>query len=478
MEANPLSDDDLLNLDEAQARALISADPDLACWAMLRLRALAISIADAAETAAPAGPDLSTPSAMIAPYAKPNAPKKSKPRGRPAGHAGSRRAAPARIDRRVEHALKCCPDCGHRVSRRGRSRTRVVEDIEATSAIATEHTIHQYYCQSCKKRVEPKVAQALPNAAVGNRAVALTAWMHYGLGTTVSQVQEVLSRVFQLPVSGGGLTQQWARLADILKPWHEEIGRLARASAVLHADETGWRVNGRTHWLWCFAADGLTHYVIDSSRGSKVLLEFLGETFDGTLVTDFFGAYDRLKADRRQVCLVHLLRELKRVGERNASPEWTAFAAPLKRILKDAIKLAARADRDAVDYASKRARIKRRLDDLLMGDVRGDDAVRIMKRLFKYEDHLFTFLDDLAVPPDNNRAEREIRPAVIARKNSFHNTSDRGALTQAALMTVHRTLKLRGLDPIAQIVGALERFILTGRLPPLPASAPPPAPDG
>jgi transposase len=474
METNQLSDDDLLNLDEAQVREIVG-EPERAVWAMLRMSTL---LRNRAEDAAPP-PDPSTPSSMIAPYAKPSASRKPRPRGRPTGHEGSRRAAPVEIDHRAEHTMKCCPDCGHKVSKRGKSRTRIVEDIEVNKASATEHTIHQYYCQSCKKRVEPKVTQALPNATIGNRALTLTAWMHYGLGTTVSQVQEVLARVFQLPVSGGGLTQMWSRLGDILKPWHDEIGQAARDSAVLHADETGWRVNGRTHWLWCFTAAGLTYYVIDESRGSKVLAEFLGETFAGTLVTDFFGAYNRINADRRQVCLVHLLRELKRVSERNTSKEWTQFAEPLRRIMKDAFKLAARTDRDAKDYASKRARIKARLDELLYGDVRGDDATRIMKRLFKFEDHLFTFLDDLAVPPDNNTAEREIRPAVIARKNSFHNTSDKGAQTQAALMSIHRTLKLRGLDPIGEIVGALEQFIRAGKLPPLPAAAPTcPQPDG
>ena len=70
-------------------------------------------------------------------------------------------------------------------------------------------------------------------------ALALTAWLHYGLGNTVSQIEQVLSRVFQLPVSGGGLVQQWQRLGEILA--------LARKAGVLHADETGWRVNGRLH---------------------------------------------------------------------------------------------------------------------------------------------------------------------------------------------------------------------------------------
>ena len=81
----------------------------LAEWALLRLQALAKERAPAQPA-----PDLATPSSMIAPYLKPPGKKKPKPRGRPAGHAGARRAAPVRIDRRVEHKLKHCPDCGVR----------------------------------------------------------------------------------------------------------------------------------------------------------------------------------------------------------------------------------------------------------------------------------------------------------------------------------------------------------------------------
>ena len=475
--ADALTDTELLRLTPEQMRAMIAQEPELAAWVMVRLQALARAYV---APGAPGKPDLSTPSAMIPPYAKENKTKrKGKRRGRPNGHPGARRAAPLRIDHRTEHKLKRCPDCSHRLGRPRATRRRLIEDIEETKAATTEHTIPQYYCPHCRKRVEPKVTQALPKSAIGNRTLALTAWLHYGLGTTVSQIEQVLTHVFQLPVSGGGLTQQWQRLGEILRPWHEQIGQQARGAAVLHADETGWRVNGRLSWLWCFTAPALTYYTIDRSRGADVLREFLGECFAGTLVSDFFGAYNKITADRRQVCLVHLLREVKRVSERNCSENWRQFARTLKRLLKDAIGLAARGDREAGDYDSKRERIKRRLEDLCYSDLRDPDAVRLMKRLLKYEDYLFTCLDELAVPPDNNRAEREIRPAVLARKNSFHNSSDRGAQTQAALMSIYRTLKLRGLDPLGEIVRALETFIRTGALPPLPAVATPqPPPDG
>jgi len=64
----------------------------------------------------------------------------------------------------------------------------------------------------------------------------------------------------------------------------------ALTSAVLHADETGWCVNGKGHWLWCFTTTRLTYYLIDQGRGRPVLARFFRKAFAGILVTDFLAA--------------------------------------------------------------------------------------------------------------------------------------------------------------------------------------------
>lgn len=467
-----LSTQELLSLTPARARSIAHQDEAFIVWVLLELSTLAREAHPGAAEASPAGggiPDLSTPSGMIAPYQKPTGKtRKAKP-GRKPGHEGARRPAPLAIDRHETHTLRCCPDCGGPVSPPSPTpRRRIVEDIEVSRPVVTEHAIRSHWCPRCSKRVEPVVTEALPRSTIGNRTVALTSWLHYGLGATVSQVAAVLDNVFHFPVSEGGLAQMWRRLADSLLPWYEEIAEQAKDSAVLHADETGWRVNGQTHWLWCFTRPDLTYYLIDESRGSKVLLEFFGETFGGTLVSDFLGAYNCVLARRRQVCLTHLLREVKKVSLQDASDEWVVFAESLKRLLRDALRLARRADREAPDFADKRARIHRRLDALCDGLYLNPNAARIVKRLVTYRQASFSFLDDADIPPDNNRAEREIRPAVIARKNSYHNMSDAGARAQAILMSVYRTLKLRGHDPVETLSDALAVAIAGGRLPALP----------
>jgi transposase len=413
-----------------------------------------------------------TPSGMVPIYQKPPAKSRAKQPGRKAGHPGARRPPPARIDQRKEHRAAACPDCHGQLTRCHDTRTRYTEDIpEDLTPVCTEHTVHRDWCRRCKKRVEPRIPEALPGSTLGNHVLTLSAWLHYGLGNTLSQVVEVFNYHLQLKLSPGGLIQQWYRLQEILYPWYEQIQAEALQSAVLHADETGWRVDGKSHWLWCFSNPRLTYYMIDRRRGSPALAEFFREEFAGTLVSDFWGAYNFVQCGARQMCLAHLLRDLKFVEQyKRPTSHWPLFVKKLRRLLGDAIRLYKHGNRDDPAFASRRQRLHDRLAELIDTPWKDPQARRLTKRLRRHQGDLFTFLDRTDVPFDNNHAERAIRPAVIIRKNSYANRSHRGADAQAVLMSIYRTLKQRGHDPITIIRNALATYLTTGQLPHLPAA--------
>lgn len=221
----------------------------------------------------PAGALPSTPSGMRPIYLKPKVSGRKKTPGAKNGHQGSRRQTPGQIDKHVDHRLELCPCCGGDLQRCKRTRTRIIEDIpEQITPQVTEHIIHRDYCPSCKKHVEPVVPDAMPNATLGHHVVALSSWFHYGLGVTIGQVREILASHLHTEITAGGLLGGWHRLAETLFPWYEQIAGEARAGAVLHADETGWRVDGQTHWLWCFCNDLCCYYMIDRSRGSPAFI--------------------------------------------------------------------------------------------------------------------------------------------------------------------------------------------------------------
>jgi len=418
----------------------------------------------------------STPSGMVPVYEKPAAkPRKKKPGAKP-GHPGSRRQTPERIDWQAEHRADRCPDCGGRLKRCGETRTRYTEDIPDVQPEVTEHTIHRDWCPQCRKKVEPPVADALPGSTLGLRVLVLSAWLHYALGNTLSQIVEVFNFHLQLKITEGGLVQMWYRLQEILFAWYEEIRQEALNSAALHGDETGWRTNGKTNWLWCFASPTLTYFMIDRSRGSPALQKFFTQEFAGTLITDFWSAYNAVACAARQMCLVHLFRELEQTDQyKSPGKHWPAFAKKLRRLLGDAIRLwRCKEELPAETYTSRRQRLDVRLAEMIDTDWQDANARRLIKRLRRHQNDLFTFLDQEGVPFDNNHAERSIRPAVILRKNSYGNRSERGADCQAVLMSVFRTLKQRGHDPIRTTIEAIRAYLITGKLPPLPK----PASDG
>jgi hypothetical protein len=461
-------------LDEALAHKLHALGPEAVALATLALtRHIAEQDAELTRLEGK-GSDAklspSTPSGMVPIYTKPNKRQRRKKPGARNGHPGVRRQKPVKIDRHETHRLDRCPGCGRPLSGCEQTRTRLIEDIpRIIEPEVTEHTIHRGYCSHCKKHVEPVVPDAMPKAMFGHRLVALTSWFHYGLGLTIDQVVDILGYHLQTKLTPGGVVDAWRRLAEVLEGWYRQIAEEAKASAHLHGDETGWRVNGQTYWLWCFTNDRNCYYMIERSRGSPALQKFFTEEFDGVLITDFWSAYQSVCAEDRQYCLVHLLRELEKVDADNDSPEWRAFAKKLRRLLHDGIRLRKRNDFAVGAFPERIQRLNKRLAELAAAEPIDSDTRRLTKRLRRYAEYLFTFLDYDHVPFENNFAERQIRPAVVLRKNSQSNRSEQGAATQAVLMSVYRTLRLRGLDPTKTIADGLKTYLTTGQLPPLPA---------
>ena len=411
--------------------------------------------------------DPARPSAMTPSYEKPSSKnKRRKTPGRKQGHVGVRRKKPEHIDEVKEHKLEQCPDC--HASLRGKqaceTRSRYIEDLPQTRSLVVEHRIYRYYCRACDKIVEAPVTAALPNATIGIRTLVFAAWLHYGLGLAATKITRLLNVAAQFKVTAGGLFQAWHRLAEILKAVYAEIGAEAQASAVINADETGWRVNGETFWLHCLCNHTLAYFGIERSRGSPAIIKLLGEFFRGILISDFWGGYNFVRAFAKQKCLVHLMRELVKTSLTNTAAEWCAFAKKLTRLLRDAIRLKSRSAKLAPLVVEKRkARLTARLQALLLGAHDDKDCARLVKRLRRHQDELFTFLDHAEVEWHNNRAERQLRPAVVARKNSGGNHSDRGAETQAVLMTIFFTLALRQQEEVNTVVQMIEKYLQNGQ---------------
>jgi hypothetical protein len=403
-----------------------------------------------------------TPSGMIPPYLKEPAKDKRKRRpGRKKGHEGSSRIGPEHLDHFKEHTLERCPDCQTPVKEPVKEYKRYTEDIPPIERPqVTEHTVHGYWCPQCKKVVFAPVADALPNAMIGLRLVVFTAWLHYLVGVSVNNIVRILSVLCRFKISAGGLTQAWKNLSLVLEPVYDDIAQRISTSAVLNADETGWRLNGITHWLWCFTSKKLCYYLITKSRGSPVLKEILGTLFRGILICDFWGAYNKISALAKQRCFYHLFTELDKVDKSNRSHEWKDFRKKLLRLLKDAVRLSERKDPDELEiFGRRKARLYHRLEQFLEENRNDSDAKRLAKRLKRHKNELFTFLEYENVSPYNNHAEQQMRKPVLTRKVSQQNRSARGAKTQAVLMSLFRSAELQRKNPVETVLSLAKGII-------------------
>lgn len=403
----------------------------------------------------------STPSGMTPPYLKPTLAKRAKRPGRKKGHDGVSRLQPQEVDHFKEHTLERCPDCQTPLKEPLKEYKRYTEDIPPIERPeVTEHTVHGYWCPQCKKVVFAPVMDALPNAMIGLRLVVFTAWLHYLVGVSVNNIVRILCVVCRFKISAGGLTQAWKNLSILLEPIYNAIGQSISTSAVLNADETGWRLNGITHWLWCFTTKELCYYLITKSRASPVVKQILGTLFRGILICDFWGAYNKISALAKQRCFYHLFTELAKVDKNNASPQWKAFRKKLARLLKDAIRLFERKDPAQLDtFDRRKGRLYHRLEQFLEEDHNDKDAKRLLKRLKRHKDELFTFLEYENVSPYNNHAEQQMRKPVLTRKVSQQNRSEQGAKTHAVLMTLFRSAELQRKNPVETLLSLAKTTI-------------------
>jgi transposase len=405
-------------------------------------------------------PSPTTPSGMQPTYSKPSAKRRSKKPGQKKGHPGTCRPKPENIDHYKNHTLDSCPDCNTTLGESISSYKRYTEDIPPAEPEVTEHTVNGYWCSNCKKIVWAKVADALPNATLGLRLVVFTAWLHYLIGISVNNIVKMLKVFRHFEVTAGGLTQAWKNLAIILTPLYDNVGHQVQNAAVLNADETGWRINGITHWLWCFATQNLCYYVIDRSRGSPVVQEIFGTIFKGILICDFWGAYNKLCALAKQRCFYHLFTELLKVDKHNHSDLWKSFRKKLSRLLKDTIRLSQKKEALPTEvYKNKKSRLYKRLELLLQWDNEDKDVKRLIKRLTRHKNELFTFLEYRNVSPYNNHGEQQMRNPAINRKISHQNRSHAGAKTQAILMTVFRSIELQELNPVETVYSIVQQLI-------------------
>lgn len=242
---------------------------------------------------------------QAAPFSRGTKKADPKPPGRKPGDAYGVKArrqppAPERVDEHVDVPAGDCV-CGGAV---------MVEDVvdQFQEEIVPAHTRMRCYrvalgrCTQCRRRVRGRhpdqTSDALGAAGVmlGPVAVAFAAWLKVGLGVPMSKTAQVLQRLGGLTVTPGGLHRALHRVAGDADSTYQALIAALRASAAVAADETGWRINGDSAWLWAYVGDDVTVYDIAAGRGYDQAAAVLGGDYAGVIERDGWAPYLRHEA--------------------------------------------------------------------------------------------------------------------------------------------------------------------------------------
>lgn len=262
--------------------------------------------------------------------------------GAPAEHKGYWRKVPARIDFIKPLRVLACPCCGGKLSDVQEVRERIVEDLPPIpSPIVTKYLIERRYCAHCKKLVEADLPDALPGARIGLRAMLLIAFLKIRMALPEDKIVELLRSEHSFNMSRAEVVCVLDQLRRAFGRHYAEIERRIREAPVKGCDETGWRLDGASHWVWCMVNEEAAWYKVHRRRSYKVVKPILQDQTDKIVVHDRLSTYNQLAEETgcaQQVCWAHILRDSKRLAKNYE--EATTVHRRLKSIFRKAKNLA------------------------------------------------------------------------------------------------------------------------------------------
>lgn len=387
---------------------------------------------------------------------KANTEEVKKPRGAKIGHKGFGRkgfsvSQADRVERMEAMEGQGCPFCGGTLEDKG-EESRSVLDIHPVKAQRVVYLQKKKWCRRCGKTFRGEVPGVLPRNLYSNQLMATATTMHYLHGIPLGRVCE------QVGVGDGSLVEIFHRMARLFSGVIPKLIEEYRQAPVKHADETGWRTDGKNGYAWLFATPKISLFLFKKTRSSSVPRAIFGsERSPGVLVVDRYNGYNKMPCDL-QYCYSHLLREVEDLEKEFADQaEIKTFVSTVAPLLALAMGLRGQPLSDA-QFLLKAPELKAQIQAAMQTQAQHMGIRRIQDIFTQYEGRLYHWAKNREVPADNNLAERDLRPTVIARKVSFGSQSDAGAHTRSVLMTVAHTLRKRGQDVAARLKYALDEL--------------------
>ena len=412
---------------------------------------------------------------QAAPFSKGTRVKDPKKPGRKPGEGTFRRRmapSPEQLSEppiEVPVAEPACPRCGGELALERHEDVSITDLPEVPRPRVRLFRLAVHRCRGCgvtARGRHPEVAADQRGATAhrfGPRLLAAAHHLHYGLGVPVRKLPAMLRLLCGVRITQGAITlDAIAGAQGAVGARYRRLCESIRGSAYVHTDDTGWREGGRPKWLMTFVTGTATVYQVRSRHRNEEVREQIPADYAVVMITDRGKSYEasELARVRQQKCLSHVLRSISEVLEGKVGAA-RRFGLKLKGLLRRSLELwHERRAGPAADFEEKARgvalELTRHLRDRALGDA---DNQRLLDGLGRWHDSgsLVRLLCEPTIEPTNNRAERALRPAVIARKVSQCTKGARGTAAfeawSSVLVTLARTVSGVGLlDAVVGLV--------------------------
>lgn len=398
--------------------------------------------------------------------------KGNRNRGGQKGHSGTTLKRVKTPDHIVDHAALNCGQCGSGLKRAKEIGfdTRQVFDIPLLKINVTEHRSHKKCCNRCGFISAGEFPKGVyQSVQYGSRIKSLMVYMSQYQLLPYARLKEFFIDLFGQSISEGTLANTNQEMHAKLEKTEERIRNLLIKSSVLHADETGTRVDKKRYWLHVASTKNLTHYGVHVKRGSEAVEEIgLLPRYNGTLVHDHLKSYFKY-GKKHSLCNAHHLRELTFIQERyncKWAKDMEAFLLKTKKRVEDhhqetgqsltekELKRLFNKYKKIVSQGREECPRAEKPNELKKGRVKESDARNLLNRLREFGNATLAFMFDPKVPFDNNQAERDIRMTKVKQKISGCFRSENGAKTFCRVRGYVSTMKKNGISIITALHNA------------------------
>jgi transposase len=371
-------------------------------------------------------------------------PSGKKPGGQP-GHKGTTLKMSDNPDIILNHSPNNCICCGEDLTGYEAQLTgsRQVIDIPPIKPVITEHDVYKIRCRCGHENTAAFPEGIVSPVCYGPNTQSLVAYLSTRQYIPVERTAELMSNVFGLPISTGGVCYLLEKVRQKAVPVYEAIRQLVLRGNVIGADETGVNINGKNNWAWAFQNPKATYIAIHKSRGHKAIAKIMPEGFENNiLVTDCWASYFKDNAACHQLCTAHLLRELKFFIEKYPENTWVQR---MNGLIVNALEMR----RENKLTPPKSAEVTRTFLVLIQepASQKIKELITFQDRMVKYSGYVFAFLKNPEIPPDNNGSERAIRNFKVKQKISGLFRSTSGAEIFATLRSLIDTAIKQGQNP-------------------------------